>query len=907
MKNNSEFSIESSSDGNYRYPGSRPFNDTEVDRCLFFGRDKETQLLLHKTLNWGLVVLYARSGSGKTSLINAGLNQEFRDRGYMPVTVRLNNPDVDPMQTFFQRIKDFAEQKELDYEHGEEDSLWQFFRTTYFWKSVDTKFNPVIILDQFEEFFIYYSRDEREPFIKNLAELVNNTVPGKLQASIPPGQKLPYNLDPPGIKIIISIREDFLGRLEEMSKYMPVILKDRVRLMPLTREQARVAIIKPSQVRHEAIQVESFKFADDAVDMMLDFLCKQREREEIKITDEVEPFQLQILCRYMEDKSRVKRKKIESEVTIAKEDLGGEKGMQKILQQFYEDQLKKLDSFSKKKRARKLFEKGLISIDHRRLSLEEGEIIRRYKVSESLLKELINIRLLRSEPRVSSIYYELCHDNMIEPIRKSQKRRTKRKWIELGLLFIFTFILIFGVFRQNINDVISQLNLLIKGKTSIINNLFENAQKLRDEGKNKEAKAIYDKILNIDKRKVKAYLEKGKIFYSEEKYKEVINICKKAIDNEVKHELIYYQLGRAFFKNGQSKEAIESYMKSIKINLDSTLAYEGLGDVYYNQQKFNEAIKKYKKVLRIDEKARYVYKKLSISFIRLGLPENALKTFEDALKINPAYAHIYEDISIALKKRNRIDLVEKIYEIAYRSDSRDPSLYKRLGRNYLVLKKNECSIESFKKAIELDKTYVNLYSDIGNVYINIGNFTAAVDELRKAIEHNPGDANKYNVIGYPLLKLGKYGEAIEGYKKALKISPENITIKMNLLEAYFVAGRFDMALNLANNLLEEKDIPIENILNLKFITISSLLFKKKDIECLIILKEFIKYYKSIKGNYGRTLSYDIIREFIKKDYKLPLKKKLLLIKILDLFESPNERIENSSIIKIEILIQEIFE
>ncbi|HLP58568.1 MAG TPA: hypothetical protein VK186_07060, partial [Candidatus Deferrimicrobium sp.] len=443
MKNSDKSCIESSAEGSYRYPGSGPFNDTEADRCLFFGRYKDTQLLLNKTLNWGLVVLYAKSGLGKTSLINACLCQELRDRGYVPVIVRMNNPDAEPMENFLQGIKDFAAKKHLDYEHGEEGSLWQFFRTTYFWESVDNRLTPVLILDQFEEFFISYSREKRKTFIQNLADLVNNTVPEKLQASIPPGQKLPYNLDTPGIKIIISIREDFLGQLEEMSRYIPSILSDRFRLMPLTREQAREAIIKPAQVRHEAIHAAPFNFTEEAVDIMLDFLCKQKEKYEFSKTDEVEPFQLQILCRYMEDKSREKFKKKEGDdgVVIGKEDLGGQKDMQKILQQFYEDQLLELNSYAKKKRARRLFEKGLISVYDRRLSLEEGEIKRKYKVSEGLLKELADIRLLRSEPRVGSLYYELSHDTLVAPIRESQKKRKSVNTIINWIIILFVVVL----------------------------------------------------------------------------------------------------------------------------------------------------------------------------------------------------------------------------------------------------------------------------------------------------------------------------------------------------------------------------------------------------------------------------------------------------------------------------------
>ncbi|NIR10395.1 MAG: hypothetical protein GTN82_33665, partial [Candidatus Aminicenantes bacterium] len=78
---------------NDRYPGIRPFADSDIDRELFFGRGYEKEVLLHQVLADKLVVLYSKSGLGKTSLINAGLNQELRLMGFIPLGIRLNNPD----------------------------------------------------------------------------------------------------------------------------------------------------------------------------------------------------------------------------------------------------------------------------------------------------------------------------------------------------------------------------------------------------------------------------------------------------------------------------------------------------------------------------------------------------------------------------------------------------------------------------------------------------------------------------------------------------------------------------------------------------------------------------------------------------------------------------------------------
>jgi hypothetical protein len=85
--------------------------------------------------------------------------------------------------------------------------------------------------------------------------------------------------------------------------------------------------------------------------------------------------------------------------------------------------------------------------------------------------------------------------------------------------------------------------------------------------------------------------------------------------------------------------------------------------------------------------------------------------------------------------------------------------------------------------------------------------------------------------------------------------------------------------------------------------ISSLIFKEKHYDALFKLKEFIKYYKSISIDYSkRRWSYSIIREFIKKDEKLPEKEKFLLIQIINLIELPKDRDRNKILDKIESLV-----
>ncbi|NUO03154.1 MAG: hypothetical protein HUU01_21295, partial [Saprospiraceae bacterium] len=71
----------------YRYPGATPF--TTGQQHIFFGRRQDTEDLCRLIRREALVVLYGKSGLGKSSLLNAGIVPAFLEEGsYTPIVIR---------------------------------------------------------------------------------------------------------------------------------------------------------------------------------------------------------------------------------------------------------------------------------------------------------------------------------------------------------------------------------------------------------------------------------------------------------------------------------------------------------------------------------------------------------------------------------------------------------------------------------------------------------------------------------------------------------------------------------------------------------------------------------------------------------------------------------------------------
>lgn len=414
----------------YRYPGSHPFQDTDLDRLLFRGRESEANALLHLILSERLVVLFGKSGMGKTSLLNAGVFHDLRARGFLPVPVRFHDPRRSPVEQLLQQVGAVAEGGASD-GNLEDDgtgraTLWQFFKQAEFWSSDDRLMSPVLVLDQFEELFVSFHEDQRKAFAVQLADLIRGQMPEELRIARG-DSKGPLDETAPDVRIVISLREDYLAYLDELADVIPGILRSRYRLVPLRRDQARIAIEEPALVESQEIQIPAFAYAPRAVEAIIGFLARQGAGARARTRDEVEPFQLQLLCKHVE-RTIVARSPQESGTiqVYNGEDLGGERGMRQIMQNFYDDQVAQVPR-RYRGNVRRLCERRLVQKPGKRVSLPKELIESSFHVPRQVLSNLVNLRLLRLETRGGTDYYELSHDTLVEPILDSAGRHRARR------------------------------------------------------------------------------------------------------------------------------------------------------------------------------------------------------------------------------------------------------------------------------------------------------------------------------------------------------------------------------------------------------------------------------------------------------------------------------------------------
>ena len=246
-----------------RYPGAQPFSDDDISRKTFFGRKRESTDLANKILGQPARRGIRQVGPGQDLTIECWCGTTLRNEQCLPLIVRVNDVQRGPFTSILEGIRTAAQRQVVEYVPGSQTSLWHFFKTAEFWQG-DLLLTPVLILDQFEELFTLQSIEARAAFLSDLGFLVRGVPPATTpQTDVDTTKSGALHSEltetPPALRIVLSLREDYLGFLEEAADWIPQILDHRFRLTPLSIEAAVEALTGPAEVDDNMLQTTTLQ------------------------------------------------------------------------------------------------------------------------------------------------------------------------------------------------------------------------------------------------------------------------------------------------------------------------------------------------------------------------------------------------------------------------------------------------------------------------------------------------------------------------------------------------------------------------------------------------------------------------------------------------------------------------
>lgn len=384
----------------------------ETDQDIFWGRGKEIDDIYYLVSNSDFSICYAKSGEGKSSLINAGLIPLLRERGFLPICIRFtsNNykekkPNFDNIigeiiEEAINKVENGSIYKSLDINLLQDemslcDALWWKLRVNEIRKDAFTQLTPVLIFDQFEEVFTCSEDIEWVSRFFAWLECLYNDMNPLDDANI---GRLPKKF-----KVLLSLRSEYVCELDywSMQRYfIPSLKNNRYYLKALTEKSAETIVNKIlsrteiSNISKE--EVINFSQNDEIEKSYADRPCKSA----LKLS-----LLLDTCYRYSEKIKDLLDKN------------GNALSFADILEIYYDESTKKLSREQRNK-----LEDLLVDRNGRRTKVSIADISAKTKINENQLECLKEKRIITT---TNSNDIEIAHDCMCEIVSKHSAERRK--------------------------------------------------------------------------------------------------------------------------------------------------------------------------------------------------------------------------------------------------------------------------------------------------------------------------------------------------------------------------------------------------------------------------------------------------------------------------------------------------
>jgi tetratricopeptide (TPR) repeat protein len=693
-------------------------------RAYFFGREPEVAALHLRLRSHPLLVLYGRSGLGKTSILNAGLIPRLVAEQQFPVLHRFdyNNERVGPTEQL--RLLLFSAQEDEDargfgnatvrsdqwakelreklsfFDLPEDSASWFWLRVH--WRAERPAITH-LVLDQFEEVFT------RGPEQKGLVEEIRDRIVVLLHGGVPPAISsliaeedtfLDYfDPDSQPVRVILSLRDDYVYALNRWRQHLPALGENNFELRPLHGFAAFEAIFKPGALRcHYRGEVSAANkvetglppiVSEETARRIVRFSSQKGEEIPMEEIEAVPPI-LSLLCRELNERRFTSpaggQQAPAEEITFRESDAD----IETVITAFYERCLA-----GRPDAVRIFIEEGLVSYSGARLSQDEQSILKVFEegceipgaagdrrargfgdagLARACLRDLVNERLL-SPLGGETPSYELIHDLLAGVVEKTRANRRERE-ASARLAARQQERL-----RRQRKIALVVVVALVLGCAALVTYAYRARQEI----------------------KFRALLDAGTFL----------------------------------LETGDNRQAIEKFKEATRINSSAAEAWSGIGDALLRQAFGSddsihaamtlEAIDAFKKAVEIDER------------------KNSAATEPAMSKANLAKAYIRLGNVYAQGTNPDFPKAEALYKQAAATDPGSPYLYVGYASVQvsqwhfrLAMKQYEAALNAARQGNE---PIYSAHAGLAEVYLMLGDYELAMDQFNRAIGANPDSRN----------------------------------------------------------------------------------------------------------------------------------------------------------------------
>jgi hypothetical protein len=406
------------------------------------------------------VLLYGDSGSGKSSVVNAGLIPAALKENFIPqrlriqprtgkeIKIELISIEVEDKPPFLPSV--FVDENSEVHELRTEIPISEFYQKLQALKKAERdQPRPLLIFDQFEEFITLFEEalhvaPEGSEAQKQLPELQQTVL--RILVKLMLDETLP-------VKCLFVFREDYLAKLSPLLDVCPELLNQSVRLLPPRVGEAKAIIRAPFvnaelKTRFVGGDANRAEISSELAQTVAQQLHQRSDTGFINLSE------LQIVCEKLWDSKNPDK---------YFEERG--RNIQRVVEDYWADVLEEL---------RALYEPALVLLGHMvtasgtRNIISEPDLKTREKdlkpkQIEAALLALEKIRLVRREPRNKIYFFEIASEFLVpwieqkktarladiralEARKELRKAQQEKRYLQIGGSVLVVLFLLVGFF-----------------------------------------------------------------------------------------------------------------------------------------------------------------------------------------------------------------------------------------------------------------------------------------------------------------------------------------------------------------------------------------------------------------------------------------------------------------------------
>jgi tetratricopeptide (TPR) repeat protein len=323
-------------------------------------------------------------------------------------------------------------------------------------------------------------------------------------------------------------------------------------------------------------------------------------------------------------------------------------------------------------------------------------------------------------------------------------------------------------------------------------------------GRLREARRLYERVLQSDPRSAEAMHLLGTLIGQQGDLARALEWINKAIAREPGNAMFRKNAAVTLVQAGRGEEAVAPYQKAIELQPEFAEARIGLGGLLTDLGRHDEAIAALSEQVRRQPDSDNAWVQLGRALQHAGRSREAAECYARAIALNPEQSLAYNNLGVLFDRAGDAEEAIRHFELAF---AKNPDYLPGLANlvSMLVRAKRYLQAEPYlRQLVERDRKNADGWNGLGLAEHEQQHFEEAEKCYQKALDIKPDHADALTNIGNIRFDKEQYAEAETLFRRAAAADPACLEAWNGLRSVMVREGRDEEALQAAASLLALK-------------------------------------------------------------------------------------------------------